>query len=211
MNLKFLRTWKPLLRDSKFKIELTITVISLVITLPCLTQFLNYIELRNGVQLPDPFLKLFNPVDLTWFTFGVIYLSLGYAIIYLMNKPALLLSAIQSYVVMILFRIAAMYSLPLEPPQFMIPLADPFVEYFGTGKLLTKDLFFSGHTATLFLLLLIVDKKGIKMVFLLASIAVGAALLIQHVHYTVDVIAAPFFSYGAYRLIKLFGNNELKL
>ena len=55
-----------------------------------------------------------------------------------------------------------MYSLPFNPPPEMIPLNDPFVQFFGSGKLLTKDFFFSGHTATLFLLFLVIDKKPFK-------------------------------------------------
>ncbi len=208
MNWKFLRTWQLFLRDKKSKTEFIITLTSLVVTLLSLTRFLSYVEVRKGVQLADPFLNFFDPIDLTWFTFGVIYLSLFYAIIYLINKPALLLIAVQSYIVMVLFRIAAMYSLPLDPPQLMIPLSDPFVEYFGTGQLLTKDLFFSGHTATLFLLFLVADKNIIKAAFLTATIAVAIAVLIQHVHYTVDVIAAPFFSCGAFKIVSFFGKEE---
>ncbi len=41
----------------------------------------------------------------------------------------------------------------------MIILNDPLVEFFGTGQTLTKDLFFSGHTATLLILFLVSEKK----------------------------------------------------
>ncbi len=101
---------------------------------------------------------------------------------------------------MVLFRIAAMWATPLEAPPGTIPLLDPLVRLFGPGKLLTKDLFFSGHTSTLFLLALTVPGRGWKALFLVCTAAVGISVLVQHVHYTVDVLAAPFFAYASARL-----------
>jgi membrane-associated phospholipid phosphatase len=75
------------------------------------------------------------------------------------------------------------------------------VEFFGTGQTLTKDLFFSGHTATLFILFLVSEKKIIKTVFLISTIAVAIAVLLQQVHYSIDVFAAVFFTYACYKLL----------
>jgi hypothetical protein len=97
----------------------------------------------------------------------------------------------------------AMYLVALEPPSTMIPLTDPFAEYFTTGSVMTKDLFFSGHTATLFFLFLITEKKLLRFLFLCASIAIAVLVILQHVHYTIDVLAAPFFTYAAYKSILL--------
>ena len=36
--------------------------------------------------------------------------------------------------------------------------------------------------------------------FLAAAAGVGFSVLAQHVHYTVDVLAAPFFAYASVRL-----------
>jgi membrane-associated phospholipid phosphatase len=96
----------------------------------------------------------------------------------------------------------AMYSLPFDPPSSMIPLKDPFVQLFGTGKLLTRDLFFSGHTATLFLLFLVVDKKPYKQLFLFLTVLVAVSVILQHVHYFIDVLAAPFFTFGCFIIVK---------
>jgi membrane-associated phospholipid phosphatase len=95
----------------------------------------------------------------------------------------------------------AMYVLPLDPPVNMIILNDPLVEFFGTGQTLTKDLFFSGHTATLLILYLVSEKKIYKIIFLVITILVAIAVLLQHVHYTIDVFAALFFSYACYKLM----------
>ena len=196
--------WIEFYRNKNLRTEFLITIILLAVTLFSLTHFLDYVQLRQGIVLPDPILDLFKPINLTWLTFGLIYCSLILAIILLANNPVRLMFAIQVYIVFIIVRIAAMYLVPLNPPEQMIQLNDPFVQFFGTGKLLTKDLFFSGHTATLFILFLVTEKKYFKYFFLAATIVVGLAVLLQHVHYSIDVFAAPFFTYVCYKLVSLY-------
>ncbi len=200
MNYPVDEGWRASWKMRSFRLQVVATPILLVLVLLALTNFLNHVELRSGAVLADPILALYEPKDLTWITFGFIYLGLLAGIIVLARYPRLLLLAVQSYIVMVILRIAAMYVVPLDPPPGMIPLKDPFVEYFGTGRLLTKDLFFSGHTSTLFLFFLIVPGKGVKLLFLGCTLAVALCVLLQHVHYSADVLAAFFFGYGAYRI-----------
>jgi len=194
--------FKEAFRNKKFTIEFIITISFLVVVLISLSAFLNFVETREGVVLSDPILEFLSPVDLTWLIFGLLYISIITAIIIFSRNPVLLMFAFQSYALMVIFRIAAMYSLPLNPPPGMLPLNDPVVEYFGTGQLLTKDLFFSGHTATLFLLFLLADKRFPKIFFFISTILVGFSVLLQHVHYSIDVLAAPFFAYCSFIIIK---------
>lgn len=188
-----------------------LTVVLLAFILISLTNFLNFVQERPGVVFTDPVLSLFNPVDLTWLTFGLIYISLVTAIISFSLQPVKLVFAFQLYVLMVTVRIIGMYLLPLEPPATLIVLNDPFV-LFGTGQTLTKDLFFSGHTATLFILFLVEEKKILRSVFLICTVVVAITVLIQHVHYTIDVFAAVFFTYTCYvvlKKIKLYLNKSI--
>lgn len=196
--------WKEFLEVKRNKVDLAVTLLWLVVLLITLANFLNFVEARPGVVLSDPILNLFNPIDLTWLIFALIYISLVAAIITLLKDPKKLLFTIQLYILMIIVRIIAMYLLPLEPPAKMIIINDPLVEYFGTGQTLTKDLFFSGHTATLFILYLVTEKKIVKTIFLISTIVVAIAVLLQHVHYTIDVFAAVFFTYACYKLLLKF-------
>jgi hypothetical protein len=172
--------------------------------LATLARFLDRTEGRPGVVLPDPVLSLLPPRDLTWLIFGLIYLGIFFGVARLGAEPRRLVVALQAYVVMVLFRIAAMGVTPLEAPPGMIPLPDPLVRLFGPGKLLTKDLFFSGHTSTLFLLFLAVPGRRSKALFLFCTAAVAVCVLWQHVHYTIDVLVAPLFSYASFRLAVFF-------
>ena len=144
--------WQGAWSNRAFRHQAVVTVPLLVLVLSVLARFLERNEARQGVVVPDPVLAMFSPHDVTWLTFGLIYIGLIAAIVYLLRHPRTLLVAMQAYTLMIVFRIVAMSLLPLEPPPAMIPLNDPLVEILGTGRLLTKDLFFSGHTSTLFLL-----------------------------------------------------------
>jgi hypothetical protein len=193
--------WKEFFKVRKNIIEFGLTLLLLVFVLASLANFLNFVEARPGIILPDPILNLFNPIDLTWLIFVLIYCSLVIAILILIKNPKQILFAIQLYTLMVAVRIVSMYLLPLEPPAKMIILNDPFVEFFGTGQTLTKDLFFSGHTATLFILFLVSEKKVYKTIFLISTVAVAVAVLLQHVHYTIDVFAAVFFTYACYKLV----------
>jgi hypothetical protein len=72
---------------------------------------------------------------------------------------------------------------------------------FAFYKLLTfqGNLFFSGHTGFPFLMSLIFwDSKFWRRFFLGATILFGAAVLFAHVHYSIDVFAAPFITYGVF-------------
>ena len=177
--------------------EFILSLLFLAVILIIFSNFLAFVEGRQGVTLADPVLKLFNP---TWLIFGLIYISLIVAIFSFAGKPEILLLALQSYSLLVIFRMIVMYSAPLDAPEGLILLNDPFVQFFGSGEVLTKDLFFSGHTATLFLLFLISDKKHLKIIFLINTILVGVSVLLQHVHYTIDVLVAPFFAYSSYKI-----------
>lgn len=194
-------SWKDIFKDKKSIADFIVTILFVVFVVVVFPEFLHFIEEREAVVMFDPFLNLFNPIDLTWTTFALIYFSVIAALISLINKPAYLFLALQSYGVMLLFRMLVMYLSPLEAPEKIIPLHDPFVQMFGTGDILTKDLFFSGHTATMFVLFLAVKNKILKVIFLITTILVGLAVIFQHVHYTVDVVAAPFFSYASYKIV----------
>ena len=201
--IKLKKNWQNYLSGNNSWTEPVVTLILLIATLIFFTHFINSVEARNGVELNDPVLKLFHPVDLSGFIFSIIYLSIIIGLITLLVDPKRLVIALQVYTLIVMIRIITLYLTPLNAPGNMIPLIDPIVNNFGTGQLLTKDLFFSGHTATMFFLFLVSENKKIKLIFLLGFVIIAIAVLLQHVHYTIDVIAAPFFTYTAFRIILL--------
>ena len=200
--------WQPKLLNKNFRIRFFLSLLFLAIILLILAKFLAYNETRSGFSFDDPLLMMFRPIDVTWLTFGLIYAALITALISLSFHPENLLIAIQAYSLIVLFRLFTIFFLPLNAPATTIALTDPFVEFFGNGHTLFRDLFFSGHTSTMFLFFLTAKNGKLKTVFFSCTILVGACVLAQHVHYTIDVIAAPFFAYTAYRISVLFQPNK---
>jgi len=200
--------WTPFLQDRTFRTRLIITFVFLAVILFFLAKFLSYNEARPGFSFNDPLLSLFQPVDVTWLTFGLIYIALITALTFLMFHPNRMLAALQSYTLIAALRLITIYFLPLNAPPHIIPLKDPFIEFFGGGTTLLRDLFFSGHTSTMFLFFLTSKSKKLKTVFLICTVLVATCVLIQHVHYTIDVIAAPFFAYTGYRISRLINKKK---
>jgi hypothetical protein len=64
------------------------------------------------------------------------------------------------------------------------------------------DLFFSGHVAIPFMLALVFWKiETMRYVFFWFSVVLGSISLLGHHHYSIDIFAAPFISYGLYALL----------
>jgi membrane-associated phospholipid phosphatase len=179
--------------------------------------FLVFNEARTySVKIYDPLFTLFDAVDLNIIAFPVIYVALISFIIYNSYRPKTLMFAFNCYALMVWIRMFAMYITPLDVPEGAIDLNDPIVFLVGTGQTVQKDLFFSGHTASLMLLALVtLNAKKIsgtdytlkadnfmKAFFIFCLVLVAASVVLQKAHYTIDVFAALFFAWGAYSLVK---------
>lgn len=175
----------------------------LAITLVSFVYFLTFNENRTGYTFNDPILNLFEPVAISEITFFITYFFAIYGMIISFREPALFVSLLQAYTIMTLFRMTCLYIIPLEAPDTIIPLKDTFLQStFYSGRENLKDLFFSGHAATIFLFAFAFRKKGTKILFLFGACLVGILVVLQHVHYSIDVVAAPVFAFIAIRVQK---------
>lgn len=173
------------------------------ITLISFVYFLTFNENRIGYVFDDPVLNLFEPVAISELTFFVTYFFAIYGIIISFREPALFVSLLQAYTIMTLLRMFCLYVFPLEAPISIIPLKDTFLQStFYSGRENLKDLFFSGHTATIFLFAFAFRKRGTKWLFFIGAFAVGVLVVLQHVHFSIDVAAAPIFAFLAIRIQK---------
>lgn len=200
MNIK--DNWRIFLHRKSNVYLLIWTLAVLIASVFALSRFIIFAESRDGAVLADPVFTWFNAIELNIPIFTFIYGSLITCLVYLViNHPSRLIIALQSYSLLVIIRMIMMYITPLNPPLGTIDLQDPLVFVVGTGTKVTKDLFFSGHTSTLFLLFLVTINKKLKYVFLFNTALVGAFVTLQKAHYTTDVLVAPFVSYAVFKMV----------
>ena len=97
--------------------------------------------------------------------------------------------------ILILFRAICINLTQLGIPDGIVPINSNIT--FG------GDLFFSGHVANTFMLGLIYwNNKLLRYFFFLMSFVFGVSAVLGHYHYTIDVVAAPFFAYGIFVICK---------
>ena len=74
------------------------------------------------------------------------------------------------------------------------------------------DLFFSGHTGLPFLLALIFwDSARLRYLFLTCTAIAGTATILGHFHYSIDVFAALFISFGIFHMAKAIFRESYRL
>lgn len=161
------------------------------------------IEKRNGIRLSDQLLDLFPRHDVSFSIMYLLYISLLVSIVHLLFHPDRLLFMLKTSFLVTSIRFILIYLFPLEPPVGLIPLSDPFLEAtIYESQKITKDLFFSGHTSSMFIMFLCVKNNYLKSWLAIGTGIIAVLLLIQRVHYSYDVVVAPFACYACFRLAK---------
>jgi hypothetical protein len=188
--------WQKYWQNKRNRTVFIFSAFFLSVVLFCFLHFLTFIEGSKGYIFNDPILNLFAPIDLSLPTFIITYSFVLSGIIITFRNPGLFVKLVQGYAILTLFRIISLYSITLEPPAAIIPLQDIFLQStFYSGRVNLKDLFFSGHTAILFLFAFDFKNPLLKRLFIAGGIVIGILLMLQHVHFSVDVFAAPVFAY----------------
>ncbi len=198
-------TWNNVLKFPQARWAIAFCLVCLVIDIFYLPVFFrDIIQPKTGIYLNDVVLNFFTPINWSVIIFSIIYLSILQTIFSIAKKPDLIILGLTTYLAVNLFRMATMYVLTLEPPTDMIFLADPISTKFYPAGNFAKDMFFSGHLSTMTVLVLIEKNHLAKMVKIVASFALGVLLAWQHVHYTIDLLAAPVVTYAFYTFINRF-------
>jgi hypothetical protein len=179
----------------------TLLMLVVVFILP---SFFGYIEKRKGVLLNDWILGAVPPHNVSILIFVVIWGMILLIAIRAIYNPSIYISYCWTLIFVCIARLICISAVPLAPPIGLIPLTDPLTGVFYGNAVITKDLFFSGHTAILTLIFLCLEKRTDKIIALFAVVAVAILLIVQHIHYTIDILAAPIIVYGLYRLTAYF-------
>lgn len=196
--------WGEEWNNQKFKIRLLSGLLFFLLFPWKANEYFHWVQGREGVVLNDWVLKKIPSFDVSIPIFTLIYTSVIYLIYRLLQVPNRLLWFVWAFNIETLFRFLCIYLVPLNPPIGMIDLHDPVAALFiyGNNTSITKDLFFSGHTATMMFLCYFLTGKLEKILAYLVSGLLIMLLLFQHIHYSVDIIGAPIFTFLSILLAK---------
>lgn len=205
-----MNTWSLFLRSYPKNIKFYILLLSGLTSILLFSKFMIWNETRPGLRIHDPLLSLITPLDLSLATGILTDLPIMLGLVFITKKPSNTIYLIFAMIGICCFRAMTLYFFVLEPPVDIIPLKDPILEsVFYGGSVLLKDLFFSGHTANLILIGLLIEQVWLKRFLFICAFLVGTMLILQHVHYSIDVFAAPFFAGVIYKISIYLGNKTI--
>jgi PAP2 superfamily C-terminal len=198
------KRWQVALDTNGFTIKLLVAITIFIIDGIQLPSYFSHIQRREGIILSDFVLNWLPASDVSTPIFAIIYGTLVYMLSKILTKPQTFLLFIHTFAIETLFRMCTIYLFPLNPPTNLVILHDTFAELaiYGNTEPITKDLFFSGHTATMVMILLFLEKPWEKVITTLVALVLVILLLVQHVHYTIDVFGAIFFTGLSYLIAR---------
>ncbi|HAD32953.1 MAG TPA: hypothetical protein DCF44_00330 [Chitinophagaceae bacterium] len=193
--------WKSAMSDYKFALKLLL-VPGLFFVYSALTQNLGeYVEARKGILLHDVLLEWFPSFDFSVWVFLCLYGSLSLVVLTHLNDPKTIWRIIEMHFLIAVVRQVCILLIALEPPTGLIVLRDVFLEntVYPRQSPLTKDLFFSGHVASVYLYYLVAKVRWVKKNMVISVIAMVFMILSMRVHYTYDVYGAFLFTFLLYK------------
>jgi hypothetical protein len=193
-------TWRDWLKSTRGRgimLFCLATLLSMVLFMPY--YYRQILGPKVGILLDDPVLNLFTPVDWSTAVFFILTVALVQTLIMYSNKPAILWTGIMTYCVVNILRVFTMYAVTLEPPSDMILLIDPIsASLVYPEQAFAKDLFFSGHVSTMMAMVFVERNRVWYLVKISGTALMALFLAWQHVHYSVDLLVAPFITYLCY-------------
>lgn len=175
-----------------------VTFLVLLFTVFLFNRFLLWNEYRDGIHYFDPLFPYFDARDFSLPITLLLYASVGFFLFYYIKQPMVLSQFVWAYTIILVMRMVALFFVPLYCDPDAVDLYDPVVNsLIYPNSYVERDLFFSGHATMLFCFYAYFQKPVIKLGYLLVGIIVSTLLVLQKVHFTIDVVAAPVFSWFA--------------
>jgi hypothetical protein len=191
-------SWNNALHNQSFRWQFFLTLLVFLAVSQHNFHFLNLWEAREGIRLNDPVLRMLPPQDFSNIIFFFTYSAILFVMVATVANPGRFVRGLQAYSLIVALRTATIYFFPMEAPAGFVPLTDPVIDFLlNKDVVVTKDLFFSGHTATLAFIFLMAQGRYLKTFCFIALIVAPVLLMWQHVHYTIDVVCAPLVAYFA--------------
>lgn len=170
----------------------------------------NYASAHVSNPVNDLILDHIPTVDVDGiFIYGILIFFI-YVVALLSVRPRRIPFALKSFSLFLVIRSFFIILTHLAPSLHQAPLETSNVIFNAFS--FTGDLFFSGHTGLPFLMALVFwDEKVLRWIFMSTAIFFGAIVLLGHYHYSIDVFAAFFITFGVYKISERFFVKDFHL
>ena len=172
-----------------------------------------YINRTPSNSVADLFLSILPIVNLNLLIVEGALAAIVFSVVIILAKPQYLLFTLKAAAIFIATRamFIAVTHIGIYPGQ-VNPDPTGFFDQIYTGLGLEAGFFFSGHTGLPLLMALILwNKKFWRYTYIVISIVFGIAVLFAHIHYTMDVLAAPYMTYGIFKMSQYFFAEDWKM
>jgi len=200
---KWYDAWKQDLLKHKFLILLSIIILVLANYASYFASM--HVDKVNAISVPDLILDHIPIINLEFiFIYGIFLVVVAIIIYSIIFNAKNLHCIIFQFSLLILMRSFFIVLTHLAVPTGAVLVDD--APSFLSALYFKNDLFFSGHTAIPFMAFLLFRKNNsnfsrkIAMFFLAMSFVLAATVLLMHVHYSIDVFAAFFITYGTFHI-----------
>ncbi len=153
----------------------------------------SYATERGTVSVTDIVLSNTRAYDVDWLFIGGIIMFFLFALVWCLRYPSQMPYIVKSIALFIIIRSIFVTLTHLWPyPDSILIINSGLI-----GKInFRADLFFSGHTWMPFLMALIFwNNKWLRYMFIVLAVTFGIIVLLWHLHYSIDVLAAFFITY----------------
>ncbi len=174
---------------------------------------LEYSTRPTSIYVGDLLLDNLPAVNLNFLIIEVALFSIVAGVIYVFfMRPRYALFTLKAIALFIIIRalFISLTHIGIHPSN--IYPGDGFFDQIYTYLNFQTGFFFSGHTGLPFLMALIFWRQfRARIIFLSLSLIFGISVLLSHIHYSIDVLAAPFMAYGIYNIAKYLFPRDYEL
>ncbi len=193
--------WKVLLKDRAYVVSLLLGFAVLIgaYLINHFTSVVNdaYVYVSVGDFILDKIPTYNMEFFFTWVMYGLMAICFFYPVLF---KPEIVPFGLKTFGLLILLRCGFINLTNIGPPEGFYYDGGIVGGSTLSDLLFRNDLFFSGHTSYPFLGYLLFKESRIRWVLLAGSILMAITVLAMHVHYSIDVFAAFFITYGTYKM-----------
>lgn len=165
----------------------------------------SYVSALKGVPVNDVFLDNLPTVDLDFIIIqGALIMTILLIYLFLV-KPKYIIFGLKSLAIFIIVRsfLITLTHLGTNPSQLLLDQNSFGFPLYNILYNTNNDYFFSGHTGLPFLMALVFwPEKKWRYAFIFVSIISGTSVLLAHIHYSIDVFAAPFITYSIFSIAR---------